>query len=145
MISGSCLCGGVSFVIEGEALWSHHCHCSRCRKSTGSAFSSPLIVRPGSIRFASGADLVSRYELPGSSYTTNFCRVCGCAVPAVETAENQPVWSAPMGSLDDDPASPPVGHIYVGSKAAWHTIHDDLPQAEEMPSEELQEELRKRF
>lgn len=144
MLHGSCLCGGVKFVVERDPLWSHHCHCSRCRKSSGSAFNVPLIVPLDAVRFIEGKDLVSRFELPGSEYATNFCRTCGSSVPAVEP-KGHPVAAVPMGSLDDDPDSPPIGHIYVGSKAPWHTIADDLVQAEEMPTPEMMAELHKRI
>ena len=36
-----------------------------------------------------------------------------------------------LGSLVDAPALPPVKHIFVGSKAPWFEIVDDLPQSEE--------------
>ena len=35
------------------------------------------------------------------------------------------------GALDQDPGSRPVHHIFVGSKAPWLEIADDLPQYEE--------------
>ena len=76
MIRGSCLCGAVTFVVDAEPLWSHHCHCSRCRKSTGSAFTSPLIVPKGAVRYTTGVDLVTRYELPETAFMTHFCSVC---------------------------------------------------------------------
>ena len=39
----------------------------------------------------------------------------------------------PYGSLIDEPALKPMAHMFVGSKAAWHVIHDDLPQHDEYP------------
>ena len=38
-----------------------------------------------------------------------------------------------MGSFYDDPGVRPSGHIFVGSKATWDEITDDLPQADEWP------------
>lgn len=141
MIHGSCLCGGVTFEIDGAPLWSHYCHCSRCRKNTGSAFHAPLFVPRDSLRITAGRDLVSHYRLPGTGYATHFCRVCGSPVPAVKWKGDEPFRVVPMGALDDDPQCPPLGHIYVGSKAPWHTIADGLPQCEEMPSGEMQAQL----
>ncbi len=141
MIRGSCLCGGVVFEIDGEPLWSHYCHCSRCRKSSGSAGAAPLFVPAAALRVTSGADLVTRYALPGTGYATHFCRVCGSPTPAVDWRGNEPFRVVPLGALDDDPRCPPLGHIYVASKAPWHTIEDGLPAFEEMPSGEVQAEL----
>jgi hypothetical protein len=35
-----------------------------------------------------------------------------------------------LGSLADAPSIRPSAHIFVGSKAPWYTITDDLPQFE---------------
>jgi hypothetical protein len=141
MIRGSCLCGGVTFEIDGAPFWSHYCHCSRCRKASGAAFSAPLFVPAAALRFTAGQELVTRYAHPGTRYRTHFCRVCGSGVPAVSWDGPEFLRAVPLGALDDDPRSPPLGHIYVGSKAPWHSIGDALPQFEEMPSAEVQAEL----
>ena len=140
MLHGSCLCGGITFEVDADPLFSYHCHCSRCRKASGSAFTSPLVMPLGSVRFTSGEDMITEYAPPNRAYGTRFCRVCGCPVPylGIEGKIDR-VW---MGLLDDDPECPPMVHIFVGSKAPWHTIHDDLPQAEERPSEQAQAKAR---
>jgi hypothetical protein len=40
-----------------------------------------------------------------------------------------------LGSLDSPHTRGPQGHIFVGSKAEWFEIHDDLPQYQELPTE----------
>ena len=39
----------------------------------------------------------------------------------------------PYGSLIDEPALKPAAHMFVGSKAPWYEILDDLPQHDEHP------------
>ena len=39
-----------------------------------------------------------------------------------------------LGALHDPPSLRPTAHIYVGSKARWHEITDDLPQHDELPA-----------
>jgi len=39
-----------------------------------------------------------------------------------------------MGTLVDAPSIRPDKHIFVGSKASWHDITDDLPQYEAFPT-----------
>ena len=41
-LTGSCLCGGVAFEMSPPFVFFHHCHCSRCQKSSGSAFGASL-------------------------------------------------------------------------------------------------------
>ena len=39
----------------------------------------------------------------------------------------------PYGALIDEPSLKPAAHMFVGSKASWHEIDDDLPQHDEAP------------
>src|SRR5215475_5257429 len=64
MIKGSCLCGGVRFEIARVLPLFELCHCRRCRKATGSAFSAAVAVRPEDFRLVQGLELISRYEAP---------------------------------------------------------------------------------
>ena len=100
-----------------------------------------MLVPAGSVRFTAGTDLVTDYHLEGTRYRNHFCRVCGCDVPATTQEPDLPLESVPLGALDDDPHCPPSGHIYVGSKAAWDTIADDLPQFEEAVPEEMRQQI----
>ncbi|HEX5655877.1 MAG TPA: GFA family protein [Polyangiales bacterium] len=40
MASGSCLCGQFRFTIDGPIRFLKNCHCSRCRKMSGSTFAT---------------------------------------------------------------------------------------------------------
>lgn len=40
MHKGSCLCGAVTFEIEGDLRAPDACHCSKCRKQSGHFFAS---------------------------------------------------------------------------------------------------------
>ncbi|MDC0435283.1 GFA family protein, partial [bacterium] len=63
-MNGSCLCGGVRFVVEGNVGPFELCHCNRCRKVSGSAFVSALVVDTRTIRFTHGIELIHKYEAP---------------------------------------------------------------------------------
>ena len=129
---GSCLCGGVAWVMPGTPLWCRHCHCSRCRKQRGAAHASNVVVGPDGVRFTAGGDLVASYKVPEAKFFTHaFCRVCGSSVPRIDP--DRRIGIVPMGSFDDDPGVRPQHHIWVGSKAPWHEILDDLAQYAEGP------------
>jgi hypothetical protein len=82
------------------------------------------------MRYTRGEELVESYKLPEAErFTHCFCRVCGSSLPFRNVARGMVV--VPMGSLDEDPECPPRAHIFVGSKAPWFTITDELPQFEE--------------
>jgi hypothetical protein len=135
MITGSCLCGGVRWEFERLRGDFEICHCSRCRKSSGSAFLPMLGVDPAGFRFAAGAELVRSYEAPilrsPPAFRTNFCSLCGSPAPNPEVPSD--FFEVPAGCLDDAPGSLPDRHICVELKAPWFQIRDELPQLD-MPA-----------
>ena len=124
-IRGSCLCGGIKYEIDQDGFARVvNCHCSMCRKATGAAFRTRAAVRTSAFHLLQGAELVSRYESsPGEART--FCRVCGATLGTF-FRDNPNEIGLPLGSLDDDPGVRPSAHVYVGSKAPWFEITDDL-------------------
>jgi hypothetical protein len=81
-VSGSCLCRAVKYQIQPPFVTFGHCHCSRCRKASGSAHTWNLIADPIHFRWTSGEDFVVRYDLSEArSFATSFCRRCGSPVP----------------------------------------------------------------
>jgi hypothetical protein len=131
VLRGSCLCRGVRFEIDGPLVGPLYCHCSMCRKAHGSAFRARAGVRASDFRFTAGEALVSYYESsPG--HHRGFCSVCGSNLITRFDADPQDYGLA-LGVLDDDPGVRPAMHIYVGSKAPWFSITDDLSQYEGEP------------
>ncbi len=128
MIRGSCLCGGVRFEIEGKVSPIGQCHCSLCRKVSGTASNAELLTARRSLRWVTGEDLIQSFA-KRTDWTTSFCRICGCRLP--ELRANGKLFSVPAGSLDDDPGARVEQHIYVGSRAAWDEIAGDAPQYKE--------------
>lgn len=129
MIRGSCLCGGVRFEAERVSEF-ELCHCSRCRKASGSAFVAWLVAALDDLRFVRGEDLIVKYEAPileaPPAYPVWFCGRCGSPLP--NHAAGGTLWNIPAGALDDDPKLRPEAHTYVEFKAPWETIAGDLPQ-----------------
>lgn len=124
MVRGSCLCGGIRFEAKSIPLITT-CHCSMCRKAHGAAFGTYASVPSAELRFVEGEELIASFESsPG--YRRSFCRVCGSNAPA--QAPDGKTWMVPAGLLDDDPGARPALHMFVGSKAPWWEIDDELPK-----------------
>jgi len=107
-----------------------------CRKQHGAAFRSRARVQTSDFKWIEGEDLVTFYESSPGSYR-GFCRVCGSpiinkfderALAARIDPEVPSRYGIALATLDDDPGVRPACHSYVGSKAPWFTITDDLPQ-----------------
>lgn len=128
-ISGSCLCGAVTYEVTAPFQFLGNCHCSMCRKSNGAAFATWGILNPGTFQWTSGEDCVQSYESsPGN--TRCFCKRCGSTLAS---AHSGVVGEVVVGTVDGDPGATPREHIFVGSKAPWHQITDALPQHEKWP------------
>jgi hypothetical protein len=127
-LSGSCLCGAVKYEVSGEATRFVHCHCSRCRKATGTGHATNLFLQPGSLRWLSGEERIHAFKVPEARRFTNvFCATCGGRLPrqALDAV------IIPAGSLDDAPPIKPQGRIFFGSRASWSCSGDELPVHEE--------------
>ena len=130
MLKGSCLCGAVRYELDklGPIVM---CHCSRCRKANGSAFATNSPIDRRSFRLVAGAEALKEFESSPGVFRV-FCGTC--ATPLYSRRPALPeVLRLRIGSLDTPIDSRPSMHIYVGSKAEWEAIHDDLPQHAELP------------
>jgi hypothetical protein len=127
ILSGACLCGAVRYELLAEPVWAHACHCSRCRRTTGSAFAANLFFPLDALHWVEGETLLRHYAPPEAErFTTTFCSRCGSTLPFRNEARGLVV--VPMGSLDVDPDFRLLAHIWVESKAPWYEIADTLPR-----------------
>jgi hypothetical protein len=131
-LKGSCLCGAVKYEASGEPGRFYHCHCSRCRKASGTGHASNLFLQPGELRWLSGEDRVRSFKVPEAKRFTNvFCAGCGSRLPRQITGAGMVV--IPAGSLDTDSPVKPLARIFYGSRADWSCGGDGLPVYPEYP------------
>jgi hypothetical protein len=124
-----CLCGAVRYRVADAFRYALNCHCSKCRRATGSAFKPFAGIERERLRIVTGADQLLRF---GDELTHDaHCRICGSLLYSVVRAGA--FVHVTLGTLLDPPAIRPSAHIFVGSKAPWFSISDDLPQHAEFP------------
>ncbi|HEY6132091.1 MAG TPA: GFA family protein [Halioglobus sp.] len=129
MIRGSCLCGAVTYEIDGSLTGAGNCHCTICRKSHGAAFATWTFFAPDQFRWTSGVELIERYaSSPGNERC--FCSRCGSPLAVSHEGEIREVV---LASIDGDPGVRPAEHIFTGFKAPWYDITDTLPQHRDWP------------
>ncbi len=121
-IEGSCLCGGIKFIVRDPFPGITQCHCSLCRKCSGAAAIAKIVVPSAQFEWISGEDLVASYERP-SGYGNTFCKTCGC--PAPVAVRKRTKYAVPAGLLANSPELKVAEHIFVGSKAHWDIIGGD--------------------
>ena len=131
-LTGSCLCGTVSYEVTGDAQNFFHCHCSRCRKASGTGHASNIIMTGATFEWSSGEDAIKSYKVPDAKFfSTVFCATCGAPLPRYSPERALAV--VPAGSLDTEPAIEPTGRIFKGSAASWSCSNDAIPEFEQYP------------
>ena len=127
MLAGKCECGAVRYSVADEFLYASNCHCSRCRAATGSAFKPFAGIEREKLQITNGADGL----LIVGEETLNDTRCAKCGSLLFSVVRDGAFVNVALGSLVDAPSIRPTKHIFVGSKAPWFEITDDLPQFEE--------------
>lgn len=128
MLSGGCLCGAIHYRVEDGFLYALNCHCSQCRRATGSAFKPFGGIERNRLSVVEGEENLMIFGDEGGHDA--HCGKCGSLLYSV-VREGLYV-HVTLGTLVDDPSIRPTAHIFVGSKAPWYTITDVLPQYEEL-------------
>jgi hypothetical protein len=125
-LAGACLCGSVRYVVADEFVYAAMCHCSSCRRATGSAFKPFAGIEREKLWLTAGEESLTLF---GDDEALDVhCRACGSLLYSVVRAGA--FAHVAMGTLVDAPSIRPTKHIFVGSKAPWYEITDELPQYE---------------
>ncbi|MBT9568589.1 MAG: GFA family protein [Thiobacillus sp.] len=132
-LNGSCLCGAVRYEVSGDPHRFYHCHCMRCRKSSGTGHATNLMLTHAKLVFTQGESLLKRYKVPEAErFTRQFCSVCGSSV-ARDVPEIEAV-VVPAGSLDCALPIRPEARIFWDSRAEWTCDDQILPRHAEYPA-----------
>lgn len=125
-LTGSCLCGALQYSIEGEPVRFFHCHCSRCRKSTGTGHASNVFVSGGSLQWTGDTGLIGSYKVPEAKrFVRTFCSSCGGPLP--KEIPDMDLVIIPAGTLDIEPNIAPQARIFQDSKSDWSCGGDEIP------------------
>jgi hypothetical protein len=126
MYFGKCLCGEVKVKIKGNITDIIHCHCSLCRKNSGTAYATNGFINSAEFEFVSGEKSLSIFSFkPGRN--RHFCSKCGS--PVYSSNQQDPLrFRIRLGLLDSDIEERPISHNFVSSKANWEDIDADLPR-----------------
>jgi hypothetical protein len=126
-LDGGCWCGAVRYRVADAFLYAANCHCSRCRAATGSAFKPFAGIERDKLELTTGSDAL----LVVGDDDLNDTRCASCGSLLFSVVRDGAYVHVALGSLADAPSIRPGEHIFVGSKAPWFEITDDLPQSDE--------------
>lgn len=125
--TGQCLCGSIKYEVDKIEPRMGHCHCSMCRKFHGAAFATLGEAKTDNFRWVEGEDLLASYKANNGTIR-QFCKECGSSMTFAPSNDIGDLIEFSLGTLDSEIDRYPDAHIFVGSKATWYEISDDLPK-----------------
>jgi hypothetical protein len=130
VLRGRCACNAVEYEVSDEFVAAYNCHCSNCRAMTGAAFLPVGRIERGKLTVTKGAGSLLVEGEPESDYEVR----CGECYSLLYWTSHDECFGVAYGTLTDEPTLKPMYHQFVGSKAPWYEILDDLPQHAARPS-----------
>jgi len=128
MTRGTCLCGAISFEIEGPLEHRPEaCHCTQCRKQTGH-FLVAVNVRRSELT-VHGADKVTSYR-SSEQVQRGFCSVCGSTLFWNPTIDGYEFMAIAMGAFDSPSGMRIAKHTFVADKGDYYDIDDGVTQSQ---------------
>ncbi|MDO5769493.1 MAG: GFA family protein [Psychrobacter sp.] len=140
MVKGSCLCGNIEFSCDfGQSpIKIYQCHCTLCKKQSGSSSNSATIIPAHQFNWISSEGI--KVWKKSSGFNAHFCENCGCGVP--NRFADKYYW-VPIGLLDlashSENEVKLVAHLCLSTKSSWHELNEDAEKFEKLP--ELQQLL----
>lgn len=132
ILKGGCLCGAVKYEVTGAPKRFYHCHCSRCRKVSGTGHASNLFLQPAALTWLNGEERVRAFKVPEAKrFTNTFSTDCGSRLP--RQPKDSDMVMIPAGSLDDAAPITPQAHIFSESRVHWSCTDGELPAYPEFP------------
>lgn len=126
MAQGECNCGAVAFELSTDLSGVFVCHCSICRRFTGSNGIAVVVIDKDAFRWIRGEEQIATWKKPNADWQASFCRVCGSSLPG---ANDESRMFVPAGLISEGSEGLRViHHVWVGSKADWDEIGDSGQQ-----------------
>ncbi|MFS1460872.1 aldehyde-activating protein [Vibrio lentus] len=128
MYKGSCLCGSILFELDGGVTDIIHCHCSLCRKASGSAYATNGFINAEEIKLTDKNNTLTFYE-SSEGKRKYFCKTCGSPIYS-SNSKSPKRFRLRLGILDTEISERPISHNFVTSKANWDDLDVELPRNE---------------
>lgn len=137
-MKGNCLCGGVEFEMDRDELKIYQCHCSLCKKQSGSTSNSSAIVGKSSLRFTKGTDLITTWT-KDTGFRSEFCSLCGSPVPNLLRGFD--LYWVPVGLLPVSVKATVVAHVFISTISNWHLLDPAVPKFQDAPDQDFVKQL----
>lgn len=131
---GGCLCGQVRYALAARPLALNACHCTDCKKTTGSTHIEMLIASSEAFTCTGQTDSFIKTADSGRQMEIHRCSRCGTRIYHHNTV-NKALVFIPAGTLDDPSWAIPTSHIWVERASPEAVIRDDAVKVEGQPAD----------
>ena len=127
-LEGRCTCGAVRYRLTAPPLFVHCCHCSWCRRESGSAFAVNALIESDRLVLAAGApETVTTPSASGRGQKVVRCRDCRVALWSHYAGSGDPIAFVRVGTLGEPHGVAPDVHIFTSTKLPWVVLPDSVP------------------
>ena len=129
--TGSCKCSEVKYEVKSEIEMVANCHCNSCRKMSGAAFATIVVVDEQECEIVAGRNELTVYQV-SDNVKKHFCRKCGTPVYYL----NQKIpgkYIIPVGSLDNPMDLTPSLNIFCETMLPWVRSIDKITSFDQFP------------
>ena len=131
-ITGSCLCGAVSYECEGKPAIAGNCHCRDCQKANGGAYTPAMFFPENAVTVHGELKFYEHAGGSGEKLSRGFCPNCGSPILA-KVGIMPGLVGIRAGTLDDTAHYQPTASIYVDRKAPWDQLLPGIVAFPEAP------------
>ncbi len=123
MLTGRCLCGEVTYELSGDLIATAVCHCDRCQRQGGAAFSVNLVAHESQL--AVTGELKTYVETgennDGEYVRRRFCGTCGSPIVS-EIVMSAGIVAVKAGTLDNKSAVLPNVEVWCVDRQPWVSL-----------------------
>lgn len=132
MRAGRCLCGSVTYEIDGEPTVVAHCYCEDCKRVTGAGHATGAMFPVEAVRARGPVAEFACVSARESVVTRTFCPRCGSPLFGRNTGMPGFV-TVSVGTLDDPSAVTPHVAVFARSRCRWDPADPSLHTFETQP------------
>jgi hypothetical protein len=130
---GGCACGAIRYECSAEPIAMINCHCRDCQRSSGTAFSSVVVVPVSAVKLLNSEPKHHAVRAESENIVRRgFCCECGSPLFADSSARSD-ILAIKAGSLDDPSWFKPTVDIWTASAQPWDYMNPDLAKIAKHP------------
>lgn len=131
-LTGSCLCGSVSFLADGDIAMQGNCHCTDCQQVSGSAYATLLFMNEGDVSITGETQKFEHVVDSGNTLSKDFCPKCGSQLFGGNKARPAMI-AIKAGVVNEKEFIKPQFNVFASRKLDCTILDDSIPAFDEMP------------